>query len=472
MNNGLLKKFIEFGMGNFIVLITGFISSPIITRLVMPDELGKFSLFNTLTNLFLFIILCGLDQAYIRFFYEEREDSRGRLLINIIKIPLMINFVLSIILIILYNFLSTLLIGQVSIMLILVMIVHNTFNIINKFSMVVVRMQQKGKAYSFLQVLGRISYIAFIFISLNWFHHDYRVLVFGTVLSNVVVAMIAVAIERKYWFSPKSSSKLNTTTQEMLRFGIPLIFSFSITWILQSTDKFFIEGFNGYAELGIYTAAFTIVSLLNAVQETFVTFFTPVANEHYKKNPKDTEFFTRINVIATVLMFLVGVGIIVFKDIFVMLLGENYREASYIFPFLIFMPLMLTISETTVIGINFHKQTKKHIKISLIAAIVNIIGNLILVPLLGARGAAISTGFSYVVLYIFRTYESNKLYKVNYNQVNLFISLILLTVLAVYASFHPVNIQLIGLGILTIVGVLFLYRRPLLELITMLKNKK
>lgn len=136
------------------------------------------------------------------------------------------------------------------------------------------------------------------------------------------------------------------------------------------------------------------------------------------------------------------------------------------------MPLMLTISETTVIGINFHKQTKKHIKISLIAAIVNIIGNLILVPLLGARGAAISTGFSYVVLYIFRTYESNKLYKVNYNQVNLFISLILLTVLAVYASFHPVNIQLIGLGILTIVGVLFLYRRPLLELITMLKNKK
>ena len=167
MNNGLLKKFIEFGMGNFIVLITGFISSPIITRLVMPDELGKFSLFNTLTNLFLFIILCGLDQAYIRFFYEEREDSRGRLLINIIKIPLMINFVLSIILIILYKFLSTLLIGQVSIMLILVMIVHNTFNIINKFSMVVVRMQQKGKAYSFLQVLGRISYIAFIFISLK-----------------------------------------------------------------------------------------------------------------------------------------------------------------------------------------------------------------------------------------------------------------------------------------------------------------
>ncbi len=471
MNNGLLKKFIEFGMGNFIVLITGFISSPIITRLVLPEELGKFSLFNTLTNLFLFIILCGLDHAYIRFFYEEKEDARGRLLISIIKIPLMINFMLSLVLLIFYRPLSTLLIGQASILLILVMIIHNTFNIINKFSMVVVRMQQKGKAYSFLQVLGRLSYIAFIFISLKWFHHDYRVLVFGTVLSNVVVATIAVAIERKYWFSLNGSYELNTTKSEMLKFGLPLIFSFSIAWILQSTDKFFIEGFKGYAELGIYTAAFTIVSLLNAVQETFVTFFTPVANEHYKNNPEETNFFTRINAIATVLMFSVSVGIIVFKDIFVMLLGENYREASYIFPFLIFMPLMLTISETTVIGINFHKKTKKHIKISLIAAIVNIIGNFILVPLLGAKGAAISTGFSYVVLYMFRTYESNKLYKVNYNQKNLWLSLILLTVLASYASFHPVNIQLIGLGGLTILGVLFLYRQPLMELILKVKNK-
>ena len=57
--------------------------------------------------------------------------------------------------------------------------------------------------------------------------------------------------------------------KEMLKFGLPLVFSFSISWILQSTDKLFIESFNGYAELGVYTAAFTIVSLLNAVQESF-----------------------------------------------------------------------------------------------------------------------------------------------------------------------------------------------------------
>lgn len=465
MNNSLLKKFIEFGMGNFIVLITGFISSPIITRLVLPEELGKFSMFNTLTSLFLFIILCGLDHTYIRFFYEEKEESRGGLLIRAIKLPLLINLVLSLILLVLYEPLSNLLIGNISFMLIVVMVIHNTFNIINKFSMVVVRMQQKGKTYSFLQVLGRVSYILFILMSLSWFKNDYRILVFGTVVSNIVVSLIAVCIEKNYWFSFKKQAALNTSMKEMLKFGIPLVFSFSISWILQSTDKLFIESFNGYAELGVYTAAFTIVSLLNAVQESFVTFFTPVANEHYKQQPENTAFFSQINAIGTVLMFFVGIGIIVFKDVFVMLLGESYREASYIFPFLIFMPMMLTISETTVIGINFHKQTKKHIKISIVAAVINVIGNFILVPRLGAKGAAISTGISYVVLYIARTYESKKLYEVQYHQTSLFISLFFLTILAVYASFNPVNLTLIGLGVLTGIIVLFLYRKPIMEII-------
>ncbi len=465
MNNSLLKKFIEFGMGNFIVLITGFISSPIITRLVRPEELGKFSMFNTLTSLFLFIILCGLDHTYIRFFYEEKEESRGGLLIRAIKLPLLINLVLSLILLALYEPLSNLLIGNVSFMLIVVMVIHNTFNIINKFSMVVVRMQQKGKTYSFLQVLGRVSYILFILMSLSWFKNDYRILVFGTVVSNIVVSLIAVCIEKSYWFSFKKQEALNTSMKEMLKFGLPLVFSFSISWILQSTDKLFIESFNGYAELGVYTAAFTIVSLLNAVQESFVTFFTPVANEHYKQQPDNTTFFSQLNAIATVLMFFVGIGIIIFKDVFVMLLGESYREASYIFPFLIFMPMMLTISETTVIGINFHKQTKKHIKISIIAAVINVIGNFILVPRLGAKGAALSTGISYVVLYIARTYESKKLYEVQYHQASLFISLFFLTILAVYASFNPVNLTLIGLGTLTGIIVLFLYRKPIMEII-------
>ena len=54
---------------------------------------------------------------------------------------------------------------------------------------------------------------------------------------------------------------------------------------------------------------------------------------------------------------LVAVGTIMFKDLIILLLGKDYREASMVIPFLVFMPLMYTISETTVGGIDFKKAS-------------------------------------------------------------------------------------------------------------------
>ena len=44
------------------------------------------------------------------------------------------------------------------------------------------------------------------------------------------------------------------------------------------------------------------------------------------------------------------------KDLLVLLLGEDYRGASVMIPFLCLSPIMLTISDTTVIGITFSKK--------------------------------------------------------------------------------------------------------------------
>ena len=204
-------------------------------------------------------------------------------------------------------------------------------------------------------------------------------------------------------------------------------------------DKFFIKAFNGYIELGLYSAAFTIIALLNAVQGTFTTFWVPVANEKYVENPeKSKKFFTKVNLIVSFGMLIIAIGIITFKDFLILLLGPKYRQASNIFPFLVFMPIMYTISETTVLGISFKKKNKNHIYIAIISALVNLVGNLILVPSFGAKGAAISTGVSYIVFFSARTLISKNLYHVDYNLKKFYTSTILVTVLKLYmlASTH------------------------------------
>ncbi|WP_255993626.1 lipopolysaccharide biosynthesis protein [Clostridium perfringens] len=457
--NILLKKFIEFALGSGITLILGFISSPIITRLIMPDNYGKFSMFNTVTNLILVVVMVGLDQAYVRFFYEEKEDSRKKLLRESIKIPIIINIIFSFILIIFYRPFSKFIVGQYSFSIIVMLIIQNTLGIIGRFALLVVRMQQKGKLYSVLQVITKLTYIAGVLGLFIIFGNSYNTLVLALILSNLVCVLWAIFTERNEWFGVSKKINLKTTNKELVVFGAPLIFSMAITWIFQSMDKFFIKEFSGYGELGLYSAAFTIIALLNAVQGTFTTFWVPVANEKYVENPAESKkFFSKINLIVSFGMLIIAIGIITFKDFLILLLGPKYRQASNIFPFLVFMPIMYTISETTVLGISFKKKNKNHIYIAIISAIVNLVGNLILVPSLGAKGAAISTGLSYIVFFTARTVISKRLYYVDYNLKMFYISTVLVTVLAIYASFNTSMLILVLLGIVILLIVCLIYR--------------
>ena len=131
---------------------------------------------------------------------------------------------------------------------------------------------------------------------------------------------------------------------------------------------------------------------------------------------------------------------------------------------LIFVPIMYLISETTMMGIGFKKKSKYFLYISIIVAIFNIIGNILLVPKYGAKGAAISTGISYIIFFSLRTYFSLKLINFGFNLKRIYMVTILLLCYALYLSFYNNLKYTILLGGLLIITVLLIYKSVLLEL--------
>ena len=73
----LFKKFITFAMGNGIVFILSFISTPIITRIIDADNMGKFSMFTTIGTLILLITMLGLDQTMLDITMRKRKKIEG-----------------------------------------------------------------------------------------------------------------------------------------------------------------------------------------------------------------------------------------------------------------------------------------------------------------------------------------------------------------------------------------------------------
>lgn len=472
-SNSLLRKFLSFSVGNWLVLVIGLISAPLITRIIDPAEYGKFGLFTMYVNIVMLIITCGLDQSYVRFFYEEEEQNRNRLLFESIKIPLILNVIVACIIIIFKVPISQYVISEYNLSFIILLILNISLSSINRFSLLTVRMKQNGRLYSMLQVMQKISYLMSIGLFFMIYNNSFLTLAYATLVSNLVLVVVSVFAERGSWnFRDIKGKKLKNSQIDILKYGIPLIFTVLVTWLFQSADKMAIKAYYGDYEVGIYNSANNIIAILNILQSSFANFWLPVALERYEKNPEDTKFFSNINDIVSFLMFGVGIGLILFKDIIVLLLGEKYRVASYIMPFLVFMPVLYTMSEVSVVGINFKKKPKYHVIIASLACLFNVVGNSILVPILGPKGAGISTGLAYIVFYYARTLISTRLYKVDYHIGRTTIAIVAILVLALYSSFREFSMITVIIGAIVILIVLFLYRNTIKSMIDMISKAK
>ncbi|WP_036071833.1 lipopolysaccharide biosynthesis protein [Listeria aquatica] len=86
--SNILNKFLSISIGSWIAMLIGFVSTPITTRLLSPDQFGQASIFLLVVDVLAAITLLGSDQSFIRFFYEEETSNRKFLLRGSLRISL------------------------------------------------------------------------------------------------------------------------------------------------------------------------------------------------------------------------------------------------------------------------------------------------------------------------------------------------------------------------------------------------
>ena len=441
-----LKHFTIIGGGTVINMLLGLLTEPIITRLVDPKDNGKYSIFNMYSSIAVMVLCIGLDQALVRYYYEKDTDEYKRsLLSKCVLIPIICCLAVSGI--VMFLSLSGIVKFKFDPLIMGILCIFTLFQLIYRFSLLLVRLEYKSKLYSLLNIIHKLMYLGAVFPLIFLFKHDHvMALVISTTIASFVCLFTSVAANKKLWrLSKKGEDSCQTTKKELMRYGYPYILSMGLATLFSAIDKISLDIYRTDSEVGVYTSAMTLVNVFAIIQTTFNTLWQPMSVEHYTKDPEDKSFYQKGNQLITIVMFFIGLSLILFKDIFVYLLGSKYREAAMILPFLCFNPIMYTISETTVNGLVFKKKSMMQIVVSAGACATNIIGNIILVPRLGCKGAAISTGISYIVFFTLRTVLSNRYFYVDFKLGRFYI----LTFAAVLFSFYNTFFKF---GILTVVG--------------------
>ncbi|MCF7623646.1 MULTISPECIES: oligosaccharide flippase family protein [Bacillaceae] len=217
-------------------------------------------------------------------------------------------------------------------------------------------------------------------------------------------------------------------TKEMLLYSIPLIPNALMWWIMGLSDRFIITYFLGLSANGLYAVANKIPSILNIINSIFFQAWQMSAIEEVDSKDKSKFFSNVFNVFSIAMLVSTSLLLILLKIIMKFFVADNYFDAWQYVPFLLLGVVFSSFSGF--LGTNYiaAKKTSGVFKTSVIGAIINIVANVILIPIIGINGASIGTMLSFAVIWLLRIKDTREFVKVEINIKKMVFTLIALIV--------------------------------------------
>jgi O-antigen/teichoic acid export membrane protein len=235
-------------------------------------------------------------------------------------------------------------------------------------------------------------------------------------LSGTLVVFIALLGYRREQLGLQFDRHL---LQAVNRFGLPLMAAGLAMWVTNFGDRFMLSkllhGPYRLTELGQYSLAYKISSamvlLFTAFQVAWPAFAYSIEDEGEAKRA--------YSYILTYLMFIAAwaaVGLSLFAPWIVHLLGQKpgYWPAQNAIPALAYSSVFFAGFIVVTIATGRMRQTKFNWVAATLAALLNFGLNLWLIPAYGMLGAAYATLAAYILLMLVRTWNAQKIYRVEY----------------------------------------------------------
>jgi O-antigen/teichoic acid export membrane protein len=241
----------------------------------------------------------------------------------------------------------------------------------------------------------------------------------GYVLSIILAdlgATLYVVWRAKLWRAWAPNTVNAPLIRDILRFCIPMIPATVCWWVISVSDRYMVTHFCGDATNGLYTAAYKIPNLLTIAGNIFIEAwqFSAVV-ENRKRSDLETAwqkatrqrhisaFFGRIFCAYAPLLFILGGIMLMCSELLAGILFDPSFMAAWVY-----IPILVTATVFSALS-NFVGSVylvKKKPNLSLlttaIAALINVLLNLALIPGMGAMGAAIATLIAYGALFFIR----------------------------------------------------------------------
>lgn len=223
----------------------------------------------------------------------------------------------------------------------------------------------------------------------------------------------------------------------LLLSGAVLLPTMIAAWALNVIDRFFLIQYVSTDSLGHYAIANKIASLLGVFMSPLYAAWTPLAlSIHHDPQAKERYAIVSRYIIGIALLAGLGLGLFA-PEILIILTRASYLPAAPYVGFLAYVHIFSAFGTVLYTSALAEKQLKSISLTTIAGAAINVLMNFLLIPTYGVWGATIATVIGYAVPFVSLYFVLRRRISVPYPAITLIVALAIQFMLLIAGIFMP-----------------------------------
>ena len=449
----LIKNTIIYTIANFGSKFLSFLLLPVYTYYLTTGDYGYFDLITTTVSLLIPLITFQINDGLYRYLLESNNTKESSDYISNAFFVTMKNLLI-------FNLLYIILIQFKSFRYDYIILLQLDLSIVVGLWSQISRGLKRNIEYAISGIITTIIILVSNILFITVMNYGVGSLIISNILASII-SVIYLDYRLGIHYYIKFNLKNKIIKRNLMVYSIPLIPNVVSWWLMNLSDRYFLNFYKGIEANGIYAVSNKFPAILITVNSIFYLAWQESAISEYKSKDKN-EFYSKMFNLLVVLEFTAVIILLPFTKLIMKYIVDNKFYSAWLFiPFLYFAAIFNAFSSFYGTGYQSSKETLGAFYTSMYGAIINILLNMLLIPIMGIQGAVLSTMVSFLIIWLVRLQQTKKYFKIHIHK-NKIISLLLISI--IYTLFYYLNIKFMNylLMILSIIIFIF-YNKDLLN---------
>lgn len=408
----LLKHSGIYGLGHILSRLASVLLLPVYTRYLGPAEYGVLAIVDLLVALLGIVLASGTVRALNRYHFEaDTERERDRLWWTGVALLLVTAAAILLPAFLLRDPLARLALGPAETrggLFLAIALPTLGLTALEQLLQVHLRVYKRSGLLVAVSLGRLLLNIALNLLFLIRFGLGVAAILTGNLLAAGVSCLVLLTLFAGQRGRPGLERAL---VGRLFAYGGPLIVTALLAVAMHQADRYLLRVLLDLGEVGIYSVAYAIGQGINTLILTPFSQIWYVAVYEVRREPGARRIYVEVFRAFFSILALVMLAVSLFARPLVRLLAtERFQPAAELVPLVCLAYLFFSLHAHFNVPVLLAKTTSRLLPAHVVGVVVNVAANLVLIPPLGARGAALASivtfgAFSFTGLAVYRRIE-------------------------------------------------------------------